>query len=473
MNGEAPRLLDGSAMPPLLGYRYTSITEPDTSVDIPMQPATNVTTASTTQLNSRFFSRKGPPFDATWTENLGDDGFQGLFICPDHGQRSEVNDASAALNSSFLEIDLLASFGLPTAYSSTRNSEAELSTQFESLPWHPPLPWDGQPPSLIGAPSDEQRLPIRDNESASNVQPTLPGTYGINPQRHSSIMNTPSFLGNDDYWVKLVYGYPQLMLKIGTYPPFVHHTIYRCSEGEVLEPLAIAFCCLGAYNASLPTSRDFTYSLINKERDQLVTRFPQACATMSDVSVLASVHAMCIYQIIRFFGSRSHQATNAELQQPFFLKMARYLAGTHLDQKAEEELTWEAWAMNETIRRTIFLINAINCLSSRVGRQDPIFYEPLDDDLLSSLALPSPTCLWKAKSSSEWRNKHLARDVASLRILSTTAGKFLDARMSRHDADTPCQQFKGIASTSDHIAFDGLEQFTRLVLATLRSNPGY
>ena len=151
--------------------------------------------------------------------------------------------------------------------------------------------------------------------------------------------------------------------------------------------------------------------------------------------------------------------------------MTRYLARTHFSQKPpDEEPTWEAWSMNETIRRTIFLVNAINCLSSRVGRQTPFFYEPLDNDLLLSLAPPAPACLWKAKSASEWENEHILLSKADLRILETTSGELLDATMSGHATDT--HQIEGTAQIGDRLPFDELEQFTRLVLVTLRNTLG-
>lgn len=80
-------------------------------------------------------------------------------------------------------------------------------------------------------------------------------------------------LNTDDDNVRIVRGYPRTMTRPGIYPPFVHHKLYRCAAGDVAEPLARAFCCVGAFYASVPTSETFVYSLINEESSKLVKGF--------------------------------------------------------------------------------------------------------------------------------------------------------------------------------------------------------
>lgn len=80
-------------------------------------------------------------------------------------------------------------------------------------------------------------------------------------------------LHSDDDLVRIVCGYPRVMVRPGVYPPFVHHKLYRCSAGDIAEPLAKAFCCVGAFYASVPTSETFVYSLMNEESSKLVKGF--------------------------------------------------------------------------------------------------------------------------------------------------------------------------------------------------------
>lgn len=101
-------------------------------------------------------------------------------------------------------------------------------------------------------------------------------------------------LNSDDDLVQIVRGYPRVMTSPGVYPPFVHHKLYRCAAGDVSEPLARAFCCVGAFYASVPTSKTFVYSLINEQSSKLVKGFvrlrprthtPLQCSANSGISI--------------------------------------------------------------------------------------------------------------------------------------------------------------------------------------------
>jgi hypothetical protein len=50
----------------------------------------------------------------------------------------------------------------------------------------------------------------------------------------------------------------------------------------------------------------------------------------------------------------------------------------------------------------VFLVNAINTLSCRLQKQDPNYFEPLDDELIYDMTLPAPDAVWKASSVEEW-----------------------------------------------------------------------
>lgn len=197
----------------------------------------------------------------------------GLADAPSILQASTYINDQAAIGHGGLEINLLASFGIPTAQNSTNQVPATTDPRFESFVWHPPLTWD-EIPGIHTSPEKIQHISTEDTVDQANstlalANLSLNTPFSLDPP--STL--TTDVLGNDEDWVKYVYGFPQMMLKAGTYPPFVHPTVYRCSEGEVLEALAIAFCCLGSYNAAMNSSQHFAHSLINKERGQLVKDF--------------------------------------------------------------------------------------------------------------------------------------------------------------------------------------------------------
>ncbi|KFY46082.1 hypothetical protein V495_02670 [Pseudogymnoascus sp. VKM F-4514 (FW-929)] len=210
---------------------------------------------------------------------------------------------------------------------------------------------------------------------------------------------------------KILLRFPQIMARPGgKYPPFVHHRLYRCEEGDVLKPLAIAFCSVAALNAAFPSGKGFVHSLMNAERDQLLKGF--RLLRDSELEMLATVHAICVYQIMGFFDDSSPDSARlAELQQPFLLRMARRLVASYMpqlrssyDTSDSSELVWEKWIATETVRRTFFLIHIINVVACRMEKQSAYFYEELDDNLVMNLPLPAPEKIWKATSAAEWKS---------------------------------------------------------------------
>ncbi|KAF5713059.1 hypothetical protein FGLOB1_4192 [Fusarium globosum] len=262
-----------------------------------------------------------------------------------------------------------------------------------------------------------------------------------------------------------------LDVEAGPEPGKTLHSAVKAARGMELtptaiqrlpyEPLAKAFCCVGAFYASVPVSEIFVYSLINEETNKLVKGFHQLPG--SDADMLAVVHAMCIYQILGFFVSVNPEQTRAaESQQMFFLKMTRRLAKQYLHTSTVEdggESNWRKWLMDETIRRTVFLVNAINTLSCRVQKQDPNYFEPLDNDLIHNLTLPAPEAIWKASSAEEWslaKSQLPADDFARTKVTVRRAVDQIKNSGRSGDRGTPISPLE----------FDMFDDFTKLVIAT-------
>ncbi|POR31212.1 Uncharacterized protein TPAR_08580 [Tolypocladium paradoxum] len=280
-------------------------------------------------------------------------------------------------------------------------------------------------------------------------------------------------LNTDDDNVRIVGGYPRTMTRPGMYPPFVHHKLYRCATGEISEPLARAFSCVGAFYASVPTSETFVYSFINQECRRLVRGFHEWPG--SDIDMLAVIHAMCIYQILGFFvSSNPAQARQAELHHVYFLKMTRQLIRQYLQSatrtgEESEEVNWGRWIMNETIRRTVFLVNTINTLSCRIQKQNPYYFEPLDDNLVRILPLPAPEAVWKASSFEEWmaakaqltpevteRSRLTLQQVIDQFSVDSDDGAFQSTGRLQQPRNGTCR-----------VPYEQLDGFTRLVIATV------
>jgi hypothetical protein len=183
-----------------------------------------------------------------------------------------------------LGFDLLGSLGIPGSHN-MQNSVSQ-QTSFNPVLWKPPLAFtttgEGNSkgtdaPNVIssslslspGAPrasqdfTNQQITPVSDTQDVT-MRPV---------EKDQQAVVTLTKLGNDDDLIKILCGYPQTMLRRGNYPPFVHHRLYRCAEGDVLEPLANAFCCVSAFNAALPSSETFVQTLMDAERERLIKTF--------------------------------------------------------------------------------------------------------------------------------------------------------------------------------------------------------
>lgn len=89
-----------------------------------------------------------------------------------------------------------------------------------------------------------------------------------------------------DNLIEFTRNYPQRMLDIEYWPPFIHSRLYRCSAGGVSEPVAIALCCLSARLNGFESSVQFLNNMIDNERARLLDSF---------VSRLLSFHWKCLF----------------------------------------------------------------------------------------------------------------------------------------------------------------------------------
>lgn len=215
--------------------------------------------------------------------------------------------------------------------------------------------------------------------------------------------------------MKVICDYPKQMLRPNFWSPFVHHRHYRCSQGGLAEPIAIALCCVSANQQYVDSSLPFLCNLINTERQRLVNEFPTKSENLEDA--MAALHAMCIYQIetILVFRSRRSvktQLSSAELHHHFLLQMTRRLCRKHLEclsLKDNTAIDWHTWTTAETLRRTTFLVDMVNELSYYSKALELVYYEPLHPSLVLDMPLPAPDSMWHALNEREWT---AARDAS-------------------------------------------------------------
>lgn len=75
-----------------------------------------------------------------------------------------------------------------------------------------------------------------------------------------------------------------------------------------------------------------------------------------------------------------------------------------LSHNISSDLDWDTWAVQESLRRTIFLIVIVHQLLGITKTLDPAYFEPLlPEDVFEHMALPCGDALWLAESEGEWR----------------------------------------------------------------------
>jgi len=277
-----------------------------------------------------------------------------------------------------------------------------------------------------------------------------PGEQGKTAVRISDIIGPERML-------EILRSYPIKMLQKDYYPPFLHHTLYRCSEGGLDECVAIALCCVSAMTTITEKSAGFVCNLINLQRETLVADF-HARTTIHER--LAGLHAVHLYQMLgllfstQCFVARQH-VREAEMNHPFFLKIVRWTTHEYLKEKQSlsiDQEDWKSWCEAETLRRTLLLVHVTNFLGICFDRRNMFYYEPLDDDLINSLWLPAPDVMWQADGEEAWKE---AKEAVNYSAWGQTTLPSLAQSFQREDRAI-CQ---GVAQR-----FEDLPELTRLIL---------
>ncbi|KAL8687985.1 MAG: hypothetical protein Q9218_005989 [Villophora microphyllina] len=261
-------------------------------------------------------------------------------------------------------------------------------------------------PALHVSPDGSTRTSPEQSNGFSEMN--SPGDASSTPSSTVSEAILNNEVSDVDYIMKVICEYPKQMLRYNFWSPFVHHRYYRCSQGGLAEPMAVALCCISANQQNAQSSLPFLCKLINTERERIVNEFPTKSGNLEDA--MAALHAMCIYQIetILVFRSRDpvkQQLSSAELYHHFLLKMTRRLCQEHMDKvslKTNTAISWHKWTLIETLRRTAFLVNMVNELSHHSNALRHVYYEPLDPSLVLDMPLPAPDSMWRAINEDEW-----------------------------------------------------------------------
>ncbi|KAH8596249.1 hypothetical protein B0O99DRAFT_685782 [Bisporella sp. PMI_857] len=277
-----------------------------------------------------------------------------------------------------------------------------------------------------------------------------PGEHGKTTTRILDVMGLERML-------EILRSYPIKMLQKDYYPPFLHHSLYRCSAGGLNECIAIALCCVSAATMITEKSASFVFNLINLQRENIVADFH---ARITFKERLSGLHAVHLYQMLGLLFSKQcsiarQHIREAEMSHSSFLKIVRWITREYLKENQSlsiDQEDWKTWYEAETLRRTLLLVHATNFLGICFDRSNMFYYEPLDDDLINSLWLPAPDVMWKADGEEAWKE---AKEMVNYGTWEQITLMSLAERFQRED----CVIFQGLAQR-----FEDLPELTKLIL---------
>lgn len=284
------------------------------------------------------------------------------------------------------------------------------------------------------------------------------------PSLRSMAIETNGLFGVEEI-TNVICDYPKRMLRPNFWSPFVHHRHYRCSQGGLAEPIAVALCCVSASLQSVESSVPFVCRMINDERENLINDFPMKSENLEDA--IAVLHAMCIYQIETILRIRSQKPINqrvssTELYHHFLLKMTRRLCQQHIEGVSlmdNTAISWHCWTMAETLRRTTFLVHMVNELSYHTNALNGVYYESLHEALLLDMPLPAPESMWRALNEGEWA---AARDTTGW-----TGPGVLTLRTSMDRLDARARVLGGSPERAGR-SLDNIQHISKLIISSVR-----
>ncbi|KAF1988170.1 hypothetical protein K402DRAFT_402874 [Aulographum hederae CBS 113979] len=219
-----------------------------------------------------------------------------------------------------------------------------------------------------------------------------------------------------------IQSYPERLVSDAYQSPFVHRELYYrgSSDMTTMPKSAMAICCASGLKTKGDAS--FVRRVIAAERHRLVEAFHK----YTYIEEWDALHAAWLYELMELFEPQTERTDQWQpcprvkgLHRPLLLKMTRRFVHSHPEVTTPSPplspttslnygatpSAWLSWYVAETARRTIFLANLVNFLASLdtvSGEQSP-YYEPLDDELILSMQLPSSERTWSARSEGEWR----------------------------------------------------------------------
>ncbi|KAJ5660836.1 uncharacterized protein N7484_000208 [Penicillium longicatenatum] len=305
---------------------------------------------------------------------------------------------------------------------------------------------EGDPISLSLQTPADRRTSVASHQELTSLGPPGEGVV-LNPLPTGTILSQsssphsqgpahlPQHPADIRQALQIISDYPAQMLSKTSQSPFIHYRLAHGSRQGMPEPIAIALACVGMKLQSQSPAKNFVCNTFRDQREKIIAELPTGPQSLEDIC--SYLHALSIYQIEGLLSSNRYEApfSSAELHHEYLIKMTRRLGQTHhaILLGSSPETQWETWFVNETFRRTFYLVFLIHHLLGASKRLMPAYFEPLLALAeLRLLRLPCGEEMWNAPNAEDWTRARQHLDQQHLNGLSL--GEVLDAMTAEGDS---------------------------------------
>ncbi|KAH8799790.1 hypothetical protein F5884DRAFT_117223 [Xylogone sp. PMI_703] len=206
------------------------------------------------------------------------------------------------------------------------------------------------------------------------------------------------------FMIRVLRSYPRMMLRPGTFPPFIHPHYCGGSYDEIheptlTEPLAISKSIAQMFTSRTKQNTAFMWRTIRMEQERLLANY----LTFEKWEILGGMQALLLYILLRIIEGNP---TNTNDTGFYLLSTLKTLC-SHLHSLYPDSLndpshpTWEDWIFFESRRRTSVVFLLVNMLVDLDLGVPPSGCTPIE-----VAPLPSMRALWESNSRSAFQRQY-------------------------------------------------------------------
>jgi hypothetical protein len=195
------------------------------------------------------------------------------------------------------------------------------------------------------------------------------------------------------YCVQQLKSYPKMLLTRGG-TPFIHTEMYN-EDIPMPQVIQEAYSICALYLSRTERTTNCILRIIESKANQIIA----SAISLTISEQLASLQALCLFQIIRLFDGDIRQRAMAEQQEHLLTDWATQLQ--HRTQSSprsnSQSYNWFEWIFDESIRRTLIMAWMVHGVYMILKQGYCYYFE-----VVTSLPFTAQAALWNASSSYHW-----------------------------------------------------------------------